>query len=661
MNIDNSLSEIRKVFEDLNPDLFEKIKAHREKQTVGYNLGSHHYDYVGFSDVLTKGFAFSEMHRLFESLMYLHFFSEVYSFDLNVRKYISFDIFDIEKLTKDVKNDASLIINLNITESWCKDILSSMNISNCESIFSDGKNLFSVLKSIQYANKKELFHFGDREFIVSKIPLTNKQTTFTKSFNLNKNIFYSSDPSQIVNFAFNSQPGTYIIANVPYGRMAETAFYVLFRQDNCAYLIENCKHSYRDQHYRTKSDGTDGKTAWLERKYEQTYFPVDVVLDFFKKQNDDKDVSTMKELQFRPIAKIADCSAEVILWLYSFIDNCSLQLSNEDFQKEISLSISAEFIKDNRNIPIKSKRKKKNDILVFQDQLPTKSQFSTQWNPEQVSVGNIDSLINYNLKPIKISDITIQTGRLTSAEQIKREIIFEARKITAEKLREELENDFIQNYEKVHQWLASLIEERKQFVIDKALENKEYPFVNYHTFCDPLETPCQKETSTILTGYCIKSPKEMFKSFIRPNNQRCNSSSYDSRTIWIKKPPFRGKGLCNQCEKNYVQYSYKLEFIDFEQFKSFFELDDKYEVPKQLKFYLNKSQSLYHGNSILDDIDPVALIRNPWWRCRFNNDTIGDYRDTCLIIMFQICGKCNKKLNTVQREIKKIVDNYDTD
>jgi hypothetical protein len=59
------------------------------------------------------------------------------------------------------------------------------------------------------------------------------------------------------------------------------------------------------------------------------------------------------------------------------------------------------------------------------------------------------------------------------------------------------------------------------------------------------------------------------------------------------------------------------------------------------------------GNSILDDIDPVAMVKIPWWKTYLREGKIIEYKyrnekSICLPIRFGLCGKC---LNKFKKQI----------
>jgi hypothetical protein len=75
-------------------------------------------------------------------------------------------------------------------------------------------------------------------------------------------------------------------------------------------------------------------------------------------------------------------------------------------------------------------------------------------------------------------------------------------------------------------------------------------------------------------------------------------------------------------------------------FESLLYLHYFYDVQDQMKKYLNQSTTAYFGNSILDDLDPVTLITNPWFIAdvAFNEIKFYQRSNPAYFIHFHLCG-----------------------
>jgi len=67
--------------------------------------------------------------------------------------------------------------------------------------------------------------------------------------------------------------------------------------------------------------------------------------------------------------------------------------------------------------------------------------------------------------------------------------------------------------------------------------------------------------------------------------------------------------FCSYTKKKYL----KLKFIDYRQFLEFFNLKEN-EIPPHMIEHLHQQRTMYVGNSILDDLDPVDGVNDPWFR-----------------------------------------------
>jgi len=643
---EKELALLRKRFNEFNPELFERIELYEKEGTIKCSLGSHYYDYIHFSEVLKIGFQSTNLHYLFELLIYIHFFEHICLLDQQLTDHIKEGKFDRDSYLKASEKNAEIIISLEPIRHWCKEALSAMGVK--EDLFDSEESLLDILKVLQSAKGNKLHHYGDNDFIVSKIPLGNgNSTVFDENTRINRNIFYSNSPEQIIQFAVKAEKGIYVIANVPYGKKAETAFYILFRQDDYAYLVETCKHSYRDQIYRGKSNGTPGDDAWLDKKYEKILLPVGLVLDFFSKENESTEIINKKHLDFIPIGKFDDCSPYTIIWLHGFIDLCTGCFKNPKFFKDISTAVSPEFVlsvlpEEISQLP-----------AIYQGNLPTINEAVTAWSPEEVEVDTPKTYLETMIPKTSLENIALPKGLLTSYEQIRRGAVFEKRKVAANLLAESLKKDFLDNYKKVHGEIKDFVLSRdKCKYISKALQNDSYActsYVQFHACADYPDGHSRVEKVPILFGWDIKNA--LRRSLISPVRQNYTPYYHHDEVKLSDQKIYGTQHFCDYCNSAKVLFRFALSFSDYSQFRDFYDVSEKEEaiLPEQFKKYLNQSLTEYTGNSILNDVDPVSLIRNPWWM-----DSIQDWSEEgyarsqnnhpVFVVSFCTCGRCLKKL-----------------
>jgi hypothetical protein len=649
----DTLSRVREQFYDYGKEILDKISTYETTGTMSGYLGDPSFDYKDFSKVMQGGFHSVTLQLLFESMVYLHYFCDVYSMTLDPKDYISHRKFDHEAFNKISKKYADLTVDLGILETFANTALRSLGIKpkSCNKILSDGSHVFDSLKVLKYAMSVTLHHYGDYDFLVSKIPL-GESHPFDMELVLNPHIFYTDKPEQIILFAHHAKPGVYVIANVPYGNHAETAFYVLFRQKGYAYLVENSKHSFRDQHYRGKSNGTAGEDAWLDRKYEECYLPVGVVMNFFEGKNESTAVKVFEGFDFVSLGKLTDGSASTVMYTYAFIDKCITFFKDNDFASQISNTSCAGFLKEllngsTENVP----------AIAF-SMLPAVSDFDVSWSPEKTGVKDFSGTlqrIEAELPEILNTDLSaLPQGSLTSLEHLKRSVIYRNRLTRATELDYQWFKDFKKNYRGVMDRLGAFIRKRGlSFVVRKALQDRTYKLRVYPKWSGNLRKIDENGYMdvTILHGIDKKNKDEHGRTHRLTGVQQLHQPyfSNNDRSFAFDMSYVSHKLLCNHCGDTPARHLYTLQFLDWEIFREFFEIKNSelHRIPDQMKKYLNQSQTQYFGNSLLDDQDPITLIKNPWFVSVIDRDgEVSTHQRTepAYFINFFLCGNCQRSI-----------------
>lgn len=648
---EEALSLLRQVFIDMNPDLVAKIEAYKTTKSFSGTIGGkegHHFDFKDFFETLQEGFASPNIRALFECLMHLYFFKSCVDLRVNFYDYINYDSFKEEEYIKTSKKHARVITALNIVEAYAITSLDNLGVKNREfltELGGDYRSLRDMLRIMYNAKRISLCHYGDHEFIISKIQINNKPFVMTEKVVLKDAIIYTDKPEQIISLAMASHPGIYLIANVPYGHKVDTAFYLLFVNNSDAILVDNNKHSYRDQVYRTKTDGTDGKEAWLDRRYENTYLPIEDVLELFDNRDRSKDLlSKNSSFSFKVIKKLSECSPACILWTQAFVDNCIHQFKTTDVLQKVSPALALEFL-----YPYSEKTPSL--PAVYNASLPRIEQLDLSWRPEQIGLERHISGDQFTsmLKEISVPTLFekhIPAG-LTSEKQVKASLAYSRRKIVASKLEQELCEDFLDNAFSVREKIQNFVNENPARVVERAFEDRGYPVTLYVTFGTRVDEIPEGQSSAVAYRsvlYTSEKPEEVMGLRSRDNNRSVSRFVIKNRPSDIL---LTGGLKCCYCREHKPKYNYVLNFLDYTQFKNFFEISSDVEktLPNQLRKYLNQSSTLYVGNSILNDIDPVCLIKNPWWVAGIDRDKITwNSSDPYLKIVFSVCGFCRRKL-----------------
>lgn len=199
---------------------------------------------------------------------------------------------------------------------------------------------------------------------------------------------------------------------------------------------------------------------------------------------------------------------------------------------------------------------------------------------------------------------------LRPLEQIQQAMMCEKRKQEANALEKELYKDYKHNWKKVKSWLEKFIynkfNEKRDYWIKKAFQDKEYSIRLSRQF---------HEFDTFEQSEHMETKKKILEQSEKRYYQWSGQHFYSSQFSFVN----RQYEPCVVCGRNGKEVSV-LRIQDVRQFIEFFELstEEQKSLPKQMTAYLNQDRTLYDGNSILNDLDPITTIRNPWWVGEYN-------------------------------------------
>jgi hypothetical protein len=643
---------VRESFNEMNKEFYAELERSKKTGSFRFSTRTIHYgDLKDYHEILENGFQSLDLHQLFETLIYLYFFKTLCTSSLDLNEFVSYDKFDNKQFFKEIRHDLNLIISINILEAWTIQTLQMFNIKKTGDVLGEGgKHLEKCIDALLYGKKRALHHYGNNEFIVSKMEFEASNGMFdTKIVAINPNVFYTSSPTQILNFVRLAKPGIYVVANVPPNAYQDSAFYIIFRQEKYAYIVENNKHSYREQFYRTDSHGNSGQDRFLGMKYEHTYLPIQMVLDFMEKKSKSTEVLDKQVLDFISLGNLFDCCPEIVLWHYGFIDTCIQRFLNEEFVKQIEPAASFKIMKSELTDP------SLNLPAIYKASIPQLTSLDLSWSSEKVGTDDIvTGTFLDKLRPaVPLAEIPEPSAKVTSVGQIHREFIFNKRKQEAILMQEAINKDFIEHYEEVKRWIINFIHEKGIiFLAKKGLKDLKYSTDNLKPAMKPAMKPAITDNLKLASLYGIGSGDGGSESILikyDPKNPLSYKRAYYSHRCFQFTPlPFRGKTYCDCCKVFVATQFHILSFKEYSQFKTFFEIEDDSKVPEQLRTYLSKKVRYHNGNSILDDIDPVALLHIPWWRTYLRDEgLIADFSPsdgTILPIRFNLCKRCRNKI-----------------
>lgn len=633
MQINEALEILRKEFIERNKDFFEKIE--RSKKTGVFKCSTiKDFNQFYLRDILkifrVSNFYSTKLLQIYEEILYLYDFFPFNDYSIKINKYYKNDNIDTDSIIKEIQHIAQIIKAKNVIEKHVKELSKEIGIKNLDikTLDNDFSSLKQYLKAIESGKKKKLFHSGDEEFLVSKIPLNGKGF-IEEEFKIDNRVFYTSKSEHIIEMARVSKPGIYIIANIPYDEYSESAFYILFVTKGDAFLIDNNIHSFRDVIKRNED-------RFIERRTDNTYLPWEIIMNFLENKNEDKTVVNPKSsFSFKVIGHLSDVNPTDSLGIIAIIDTCLYTFSKTRFLKNSSVALKidmldTEFLKQSEN----------NALVTYKNNIPAITDIDLNWDPDKFDLPkeNSGSYLEPDIKKVPLNLKNIKRNELTSLEQTQKKLTYMTRKQVAKKLEKKLKKDYEKNWDKVKRDLTVFIQKHfltsSEYFIKKSLMDKEYEYIKYCSFADNMKENSKPIKEKILT--------------IKYNN----NIIYGNYDRWARRKFLvMEQEDCIYCNKHHGRYEFLLKIKDFRQFVDFFELSESEikKLPIQMKKYFNQARVLYNGNSILQDLDPISQIENPWWSEGFNYEPY-------IIISFSLCGFCYKKLkrrlkNDIQRKI----------
>jgi len=620
-----SLKILRNKFIEENKEIFDKIEESKKTGT----FKSSNFDQIYLKHFLeifeASNFYSTKLLQLYEEILYLYHFFHYTDYSIKVKDYYKNNDIDTELLVKKAQSIVQIITAKNVIEKHIKKLAEEIGIKNLNTEIYDNNfiSLKEYLTAIKSGKNKKLYHSGDEEFLVSKIIL-NEKGFIEEQLKIDNRIFYTFKSEHIIEMARVSKPGIYIIANIPYNQFSESAFYILFVTKGDAYLVDNNIHSLRNFISRNEN-------RFIERRTNDTYLPWEIINNFIDNISQDKTLLDSKsDFSFRVIGTLSEINPTDTLGLISIIDTCLYTFSKTDFLKNTSVALKISML----DVNFLEKPENKS-LILYKNHIPSITDLDLNWNPEKFNLPseNSGNYLESYIKKVPLDLKKIKRDELTSLEQIEKKIIYTNRQLATKKLEAKIKNDYNKNREKVLKNLTDFI--RKQFdikpeyYIKRALKDKEYCYTKYSQFGDDPETVSESIKEKILS--------------IKYNYKTIYGNQYWAKIFHIAKHE-----NCNYCNKYHGRYEFLLRFKDIEQFIEFFELSEKEykKLPIQMRKYFNQARTLYDGNSILNDLDPITNIENPWWG--------GD--NPYIVISFNLCGFCYRKFkrklkNDIQKKI----------
>lgn len=394
-------------------------------------------------------------------------------------------------------------------------------------------------------------------------------------------------------------------------------FYIFLIYKNSLYSIDNAER-------RLNLDNTEGcrnPDRYIERKYANTWLPINLL--FYEKSQEAEQFERIPIPYGTKIYRIATFEnifkeePEIIYWLNMFTYKIMEHIETEEIQQGITQNSTIKLLElKNHNEPDNIKFEC-NDLKGKGAYLLKKYKDTVSSKSLVVKLENIPELIGTERY---ISDLIAYKKRDQFADEIQKSII----------------KEFEENKDRVAKWLKTFLKGQDvSWLIIRALEDKEYPWMKYPRFTEKRKIFLKHSTILSLREHIWSSDSDSGKDFCYTDKLY----DWSSNTI------------CACCNKFKWKLLIILTFKDHRQFIGFFQLK-AHDVPSQIIDHLHQQGEMYEGNTILNDIDPIDRLIDPWFRRKDTGSIIkfADQEAPYIRFIIPVCKIC---LNKYQKKAQQ--------
>jgi len=470
-----------------------------------------------------------------------------------------------------------------------------------------------------------------------------------RSVVLYEDILQIEDPEDMVNFLKTGLDRNFLFLAIQKDakRDFRSTFYLFLALDGKLYSIDT--HDCRANQDNTKGERNPDK--YLRHRYENIHLPFYLLWDEYNKEQTKlpalKD-SNGKLLKLATFTEVDKKQPTVMIWLEIFL----LRVLNHIRTEEVPVGLT----QTSALKMLGTGEVETAEVQEFESYSYGRNQYLADKyynNSDEKSLVVVDT----NLPAL-----------IGTEEHIKEVIAYKKQTALAEEIKKRIVDDWKKNRKKVAKKIENIIKSKSpEEIILRALEDKKYTFTRSEKFGDRSFLEEDEITRTIGdTEQSIMSFKKekILNTFIGWGN--CNLNTYylgtpkDEYTAYFGGQKYQSF-KCYACGAG-MKRLIELSFKDYKQFLGFFELKEK-DVPKELIEHLHDMNETYLGNNILDDIDPIDLIKDPWFRQGV--DTVEDAKNCVnrrydyskdIRVKIAVCERCFKKF---LRRLKKKEEDFE--
>ena len=362
--------------------------------------------------------------------------------------------------------------------------------------------------------------------------------------------------------------------------------------------------------------GERNPDRYLEEEMRDVWLPFNLLFDKTKKT--DKLAVRESEYNVRKIAKLSEIFAanpEIEYWMEMFIYRVIESILTIPVEEGMMLDAGMKMLGDGKIDIEKIKEERKVEM--------------------KGELGRNDYLIDLVGK--KIDSLAVAKPALPavlgSKKFLKDIVKFEENKFLAKQMENEIQKDFKEKSNKIYKNIKkTVLSKGIEWVAIRSLRNLSYTHDHWEHFADAsllkngeeYKTTILSVSDTFSISKWSMSQQPHFFSFFRENEEKSDYNDPLSR--------YR----CCACETASLKKEVDITFRHWKAFAEFFEITEA-DIPQEMKDHLHTRNSLYVGNDIIDDVDPVELIEDPWFPDSSRSD------DHSMKLILYLCQRCYAK------------------
>jgi hypothetical protein len=396
----------------------------------------------------------------------------------------------------------------------------------------------------------------------------------------------------------------------------KSAFTLFLAISNSIYAISN-----REQ--RLNLDNTAGARRpdhYLENRYSHVWLPIDLIVgEEAKTTAITIPGSTVKRLA--SFSDVVEKTPEIAYWLNLFLIRAVDYVRTTKIQTGVTARTVQLMLED---------AGRRND----RTRPPTESQADASSFLEQKYASQVTELAVQSPENL--------LGVISTEKHIAELIQFQRRKALAQELQKLVNKDKEQHFKAIFEWFKTFVKSHDlEETLRKVLLNQEYPRMFYLKFAANEKYAVGLGKERILTlqkgGEFLDFKDETEFNWTNDGEIYTNKGAPYWKHLTVKRVP------CQVCRKYEWKTGVKVTFVDYRQICSLFNVKPE-QLPREIVEHLHQQNNAYVGNEILDDVDPVDLVRDPWFR---------NHRgETCLAFVVPICNRCKNRLTHRQKQAK---------